>query len=526
MSALTAGASSTDDAFWCRSEAELLAKFGTTAAGLSGVGAERRLRTGGRNVVAEPARHHMLRKILRRLIEPLIAILIVAAIVSAAVGDLASGAIILAILTASIGLEVTQEHSAEKAVEALKHSVAVHAAVRRDGRAVETPVEEMLPGDVVELTAGDLVPADGIILEAAGAQTNEALLTGEAFPVDKRPGLCSAAEPSAAFNALFSGTVLVRGTALMLVAATGNSTRFGGIAAALETAHPLGNLERGLHAFGVLIMRLTGFMVLFVLLAHLASSRPVIASFLFALALAVGMTPELLPMIMTVTLSRGAVRMARRKVVVKRLAAIHDVGAMTVLCTDKTGTLTQAKIALAGHPGVDGADSTRVLELAAVNSGLESKQRSPLDDAILAGAAAISRSSWRYIADVPFDFDRRRASVLVEKDGRRLLIVKGASEDILSLSTQVEAKDRVHPLDEPRRAAIEKLYHDKCGQGLRSIAVAWRELRATPRSVGVADEADLVFVGFSLFIDPPKETAAAAIKRLEAAGIRVKIISG
>ena len=231
-------------------------------------------------------------------------------------------------------------------------------------------------------------------------------------------------------------------------------------------------------------------------------------------------------MIMTVTLSRGAVRLAGRKVVVKRLAAIHDIGAMTVLCMDKTGTLTQARIALAGHPGADGADSRRVLELAAVNSGFESKQRSPLDNAILAGAAAVSCNGWRYIADVPFDFDRRRASVLAEKDGRHLLIVKGASEDILSLSMQVETKDGVRPLDARRRAAIEKLYHDKCAQGLRSIAVGWRELPATTQSVSIADEADLVFAGFCLFVDPPKETAAAAIKRLEVAGIRVKIISG
>lgn len=526
MSDQPTAATSSDEAFWRSSEAELLSRLGTTAAGLSGAEAADRLRTGGRNVVAEPARHHILGKILRRLVDPLIAILIVAAIVSATVGDLASGAIILAILTASIGLEVTQEHGAEKAVEALKHSVAVHAAVRRDGRSVETPVEEIVSGDIVELAAGDLVPADGIILEAAGAQTNEALLTGEAFPVDKRRGPCVATEPPAAFNALFSGTVLVRGTALMLVTATGNRTRFGGIAAALESAPPQGSLERGLHAFGVLIMRLTGFMVLFVLLAHLASARPVIESFLFAVALAVGMTPELLPMIMTVTLSRGAVRMAARKVVVKRLAAIHDLGAMTVLCTDKTGTLTQAKIALVGYPGIDGADNKRVLELAAVNSAFESKLRSPLDNAILAGTTAGSPSDWRYIADVPFDFDRRRASVLAEKGGRRLLIVKGASEDILALSTQVETGEGAQPLDGSRRAALEKLYQDKSAQGLRSIAVAWREFPATMQSVGVADEAQLVFAGFCLFVDPPKETAAAAIKRLEGAGIRVKVISG
>ncbi len=526
MSDQPAGAPLTDAPFWCGSAADLFARLGTSAAGLNGPEAARRLRADGRNVVAEPARRHILGKILRRLVDPLIAILILAAIVSAAVGDFASGGIILAILTVSIGLEVSQEHGAEKAVEALKRSVAVHAAVRRDGRAVETPVEEIVAGDVVELVAGDLVPADGLILEAAGAQADEALLTGEAFPVEKRPGACDATEPPAAFNALFGGTVLVRGTALMLVAATGNRTRFGAIAAALESTPPLGSLERSLRVFGTLIMRLTGFMVLFVLLAHLASSRPVLESFLFAVALAVGMTPELLPMIMSVTLARGAVRMAASKVVVKRLSAIHDLGAMNVLCMDKTGTLTQAKIALVGHPGPDGADSAHVLELAAVNSGFESKLHSPLDDAILADAGAARRDGWRYIADVPFDFDRRRASVLAEKDGRRLLICKGASEDILALATHIGTPAGVAPLDVAGRAALEKLHEEKSAQGLRSIGVAWREMPAATQSVGLADEAQLVFAGFCLFVDPPKESAAAAIKRLESAGIRVKVISG
>ena len=318
MSDRPTGVSDPDNAFWCTNATELLSKLGTTTEGLGGTKAGHRLQDAGHNVVAEPARRHIGAKILRRLVDPLVAILIVAAVVSGAVGDLASCAIILLVIAFSIALEVTQEHNAEKAVEALKRSVAVHAAVRRDGRVVETPVEELVPRDVVELAAGDLVPADGIVLEATGAQTNEALLTGEAFPVDKRPGPCTAATPADAFNAFFGGTALVRGTAVMLVTATGNRTRFGGIAAALESAQPPGALERSLHAFSVLILRLTGFMVLFVLLAHLAFSRPVLEFFLFALALAVGMTPELLPMIMTVTLSRGAVRMARRNEAARR----------------------------------------------------------------------------------------------------------------------------------------------------------------------------------------------------------------
>ena len=235
MSDRPTGVSDPDDAFWCASATELLSKLGTTNEGLSGTEAWLRLQDAGHNVVAEPGPRHIGVKIFHRLIDPLVAILIVAAVVSGAVGDLASCAIILLVIAFSIALEVTQERNAEKAVDLLKRSVAVHAAVRRDGRVVETPVEELVPGDVVELTAGDLVPADGIALEANGAQTNEALLTGEAFPVDKRAGLCTATTPAEAFNAFFGGTALVRGTAVMLVTATGNRTRFGGIAAALES---------------------------------------------------------------------------------------------------------------------------------------------------------------------------------------------------------------------------------------------------------------------------------------------------
>ena len=518
---------SADEPFWCRSSAELLSELAAAPSGLSADEAVSRLRATGRNVIAERVRHRMLGKILRRLADPVIAILAVAAAVSGLSGDWASCTIILAILTISIGLEVTQEHRAENAVEALKRTVAVRASVRRDGKAAAIPVEEIVAGDVIELGAGDLVPADGVVLEAEGAQTNESLLTGEAYPVDKRPGPCAAPVPAEAFNALFSGTVLVRGTAVMLVAATGSRSRFGAIAAALESSPPPASLERGLHAFSVLIVRLVSFLVLFVLFAHLVAARPVLESFLFAVALAVGVTPELLPMIMTVTLSRGAVRMAERKVVVKRLAAIHDLGAMNVLCTDKTGTLTLGSIALTGHPGADGADSRRVLELAAVNSGFESRMRSPLDEAILAGARDLPLGEWRGVAEVPFDFERRRVSVLAEHAGRRLLIVKGAPEDVMALSTAVErANGTVHPLDAAGRARLAKICHDKTAQGFRCIGVGWRDFPASGERPGTADEAQLVFAGFCVFVDPPKETAAAAIKRLEAAGIRIKIISG
>jgi P-type Mg2+ transporter len=305
-------------------------------------------------LVVEHRRTRLLARVAKRFAEPLVAILLIAAAISGATGDLTSFAIILAVVSLSIVLDVVQEHRAELAAEALKRSVAIHADVQRDGAIVSVPVEVVVPGDVVELRAGDLVPADGAVLRSRNIHVNEALMTGEPFPVEKRAEPCDAKMPPEAFNAMFAGTSIVSGEATMLVVATGSDTRFGGIAAALTAGDVPSALERGVHRLGLLILRLTIFLVLFVLLVHLAFGRPALESFLFAVALAVGLTPELLPIIMTVTLSRGATRMAEKRVIVKRVAAIHDLGAMDVLCTDKTGTLTEARITLVGHPAIDG----------------------------------------------------------------------------------------------------------------------------------------------------------------------------
>ncbi|MBB4038733.1 Mg2+-importing ATPase [Microvirga flocculans] len=518
---------SPSDDFWSRSAEASFASLRSEEQGLSAQEAARRLRDVGRNIAVEPVRRRILAKIGKRLIEPLIAILIVAALISGATGDWASFGIILSILAISIALDVTQEHRAEKVAEALKQSVAVRAQVKRGGRPVGVPVENIVPGDIVLLRAGDLVPADGILLESRAAHANEALLTGEPFPVEKRPGPSAAATPAEAFNALFGGTALVSGEATMLVVATGARTRFGGIAAALRSEEPPTSFERGLHAFGVLILRITAFLVLFVLLANLALHRPVLESFLFAVALAVGLTPELMPMIMTVTLSRGAVRMAARKVVVKRLAAIHDLGAMDVLCTDKTGTLTEASIDLVAHPGFSGEDSERVIEFAAVNSRFESGVKSALDDAILAHTQEKPLDAWRKIADVPFDFERRRVSVLVENSRRRLLIVKGAPEEILARCSRVDMGDGVPvPLDEEKSGKLQALLAAKSEEGLRCLGIAWRDMPEDRAAPAAKDEQDLVFVGYCVFVDPPKASAAEAIRRLERAGVRIAIVSG
>jgi len=515
------------DRFWSLPTQALLDRLSTSPAGLLRIEAEDRLARHGPNTVAEPPRLNIVRKIGRRFAEPLVAILLVAASISGATGDLGSFGIIVIVIVLSIGLDLLQEHRAERAAEALKRSVAVHADVRRDGAVTAVPVDQLVPGDVVELRAGDLVPADGVVLESRNAHANEALMTGEPYPADKYPGSCNATTPPEAFNALFAGTSIVSGEAIMLVVATGKATRFGGIAAALASREPPTAFERGIHRLGLMILRLTIFLTLFVLLMNLAFARPVLESFLFAVALAVGLTPELLPMIMTVTLARGALRMAQKRVVVKKLAAIHDLGAMDVLCTDKTGTLTEARIAMLRHPGLDRMDSERVLMLAAVNGRFETGIRSPLDEAIAKHATKVPLDGWSKLDELPFDFERRRISVLVEKDHARMLIVKGAAEEIIARAKSVDVTDgHVLPIDHRIRAALQEIERDEAAQGNRVLAVAWKPMPPDRSQLLAEDECDLTISGFCVFVDPPKPDAAEAIARLESAGIRVKILSG
>lgn len=525
-------AATDDTRFWTRPLAEILASLATSPAGLTGREAARRLMRDGPNSVVVHRRRRLGGRLLKKLAEPLVAILLIAAAVSGATGDWASFAVIAVVVVASVALDVVQETRAETAAEALKRSVAVHATARRDGAAKDVPVDRLVIGDVVELAAGDLVPADGVVIETRGLHVDESLLSGEPYAVEKRPGPCAATEPAEAFAALFSGTAVVSGAGTMVVTAIGAATRFGEIAADLDRTTLPTAFERGLHSLGTLILRLTVFLVLFVLLAHLAFARPPLESFLFAVALAVGLTPELLPMVVTVTLSRGAMRMAAKRVIVKRLAAIHDLGAMDVLATDKTGTLTRAEIVLVDHVGIDGRSSDRVLELAAVNARFETGIRSPLDEAILAhtgegGARATALAGWRKLDEVPFDFERRRVSVLAEEAGRALVVIKGAPEALLERATRYEAADgRVLPLDATTRAAVLADQDARAADGNRLIAVAWKAVEAGRTRLLREDEDDLVLAGWCVFVDPPKASAGPAIARLEAAGVRVKVISG
>ena len=515
--------------FWQVALADLERELGTDRTGLSSAEAALRRLRYGPNALEERRRLSLPLKFLSRFRNPLVIILLVAAGVSALTGDLTSFIIISTIVLMSAALDTVQEFRAEQAAEALKVSVALKELVLRDGKEVTVLGEDLVPGDVVLLAAGDLVPADGRLLEARDFFVNEALLTGESYPSEKyaRDEGVDSPEVASATNAAFMGSSVMNGSARLMVWGTGLATQLGQISSSLRRAPPPSALDQGSHRFGMLIVRFTGALVLFVLLINLLFHRPWLESFLFAVALAVGLTPELLPMIISVTLARGAIRMAKVQVIVKRLGAIHDLGSMDVLCTDKTGTLTEAKISLERQVALSGADSSHVLDLAWLNSHFQAGLRNPLDAAILASGPSHD-ADWTKIDEVPFDFQRRRVSVLIEHEGRRLLITKGAPEDVIKLATRYEepGKSELLSLDEAARTRAAKVFEGLSAAGFRALGVASRELEPDRARAAVADEQQLVFAGFVVFSDPPKASAGAAIAALGAKGVGVKILSG
>ena len=437
---------------WTEPLDRLLARLATTRAGLNSAEVQSRLATCGPNDAATVKRSPLWRQFLARFRNPLVIILLVASGLSAATGDVTSFVIVASIVTMSMTLDFVQEVRAQNAVEALRRSVAVQATVRRDGASLSVPIDQLVPGDVVELMAGDLVPADARLLESRDLFVNQALLTGEPYPAEKQASdaALGAENPAGASNAVFAGTSVISGTAAIVICCTGSKTALGDLATSLAEKPPATAFAVGIRRFGMLIMRFTVLMVLFVLVVNISFHRPALESLMFALALAVGLTPELLPMIVTVTLARSAMELAKRKVIVKRLSAIHDLGAMDVLCTDKTGTLTEATIKLVRAIDGSGVESQRAYAYSYVNSRFESGMKSPLDEAILA-AHPFDMTGWRKIDEVPFDFERRRVSVLVEHDAKRRLIVKGAPEDLLRLSGRYEGATERSSRSTPRR---------------------------------------------------------------------------
>lgn len=507
---------------------ELLRSLDSTLAGLSTAAAAAKLDTLGPNRINVTAPKRLITAFLARFRNPLILVLLGAAAVSAFTGDVPSFVVITLIVAMSVVLDVVQEHRAENAAERLRDQVSLSATTLRDGRPQDISAASVVPGDVILLTAGDLVPADCRLIESRDLYANEALLTGEPYPAEKEVNAETAPQKAAAFprNLVFMGTSIVSGTAKALVFATGRNAQLGSIAQSLQKAPPPTAFAMGIRDFGMMIVRLTVLLVFFTLLVNLLFHRPVLESFLFALALAVGLTPELLPMVVSVTLAHGALRMSRKSVIVKRLSAIHDLGGMDVLCSDKTGTLTEARIKLVRKVDLNGRESAAVLRLGQINAAFETGLKSPLDDAILDDPSP-DLSTWRKIDEVPFDFERRRVSVLVEGDGRRLLVVKGAPEDVLLLAADYERPDlSPAPIDAAARAAAAATFDALGAEGFRVLGVAWKTVEMDRRQANVGDEAGLTFAGFLAFLDPPKAHAQEALGALAELGISVKVVTG
>ena len=518
--------------FWNLPLQHLLTALACDVQGLSTDESVRRLAAYGANTLGAKRQRWVALEFLAHFRSPLVLLLLAACIVSAAMGDATSAIVIAAIVIGSVALEFVQERRAGDAAERLRQSVALQASVLRDGVFVRVAAAQIAPGDVVRLCAGDLVPADARVLEACDFFVRQSMLTGEAYPVEKQASDLAAADGdlSAALNAAFMGSSVLSGSATLLVCRTGRMTFLGEVSDTLREPVAPTAFERGTRGFGELVVKLTAALVLFVTFALLFAHRPLAQTFLFAVALAVGLTPELLPMIVSVTLARGAMRMAARKVVVKHLPAIQNMGSMDVLCTDKTGTLTEACIRLERHIDAEGRDSPRVLQLAWLNSHFESGLRSPLDDAILA-QEGIDVSGWKKIDEVPFGFERRRVSVLVEQGAERLLVVKGAPEDMLALCSECESAGAggsfaTAPLDDVARARAVAQFEALSRDGFRVLAVAWRRVPLSQDHARVDDECALVFCGFAVFLDPPKAGAAQALAQLRALHVHVKVVTG
>jgi Mg2+-importing ATPase len=506
----------------------LLARLATSPEGLTDTEARLRLAIHGPNEATATKRSPLWLQFLARFRNPLVIILLVASALSAATSDIASFFIVVTIVTISMTLDFVQEVRAQNAVETLRRSVAVRATVRRDRTTVSLPINQLVPGDIVELIAGDVVPGDSRLLESRDLFVNQSLLTGESYPAEKQAGdLPMGSEHLAgASNSVFAGTSVISGTATIAICRTGGKTALGNLAASLAEKPPATAFAVGIRRFGMLIMRFTVLMVLFVLVVNISYHRPLLEALMFALALAVGLTPELLPMIVTVTLARSAIELARKKVIVKRLSAIHDLGAMDVLCTDKTGTLTEATIKLVRVVDGYGAESAHAYANAYINSHFESGMKSPLDDAIVA-ARPFDMADWRKLDEVPFDFERRRVSILAEREGKRRLIVKGAPEDLLQLSNRYEdANGAERPIDVDTRHVFRATLDGLCAQGFRTLGVASRPVEPQHQTATVGDEADLIFSGFAVFLDPPKASAGATIRTMAAAGVSVKVLTG
>lgn len=512
--------------WWSLPMEQAIQALDATPQGLSGEEAKARLQRLGVNTLKARGYLRIPALLWRQISSPVVLFLIAAAVLSFAMHDATDAVIILLIVLISALLGFWQEFRAATAAASLQQLVAVQADVLRDGAVMKVALEEVVPGDVVILAAGSSIPADGSLIETRDLFVNEATLTGETFPVEKTPGVVPADTPMGRrANAVFQGTHVVSGVGRMLVLRTGRDTQFGAIAERLQLRPEETDFEHGVRQFGMLLIRVTLIMVILIFGFNVYLHRPVLDSFLFALALAVGLTPELLPAIISVNLARGAQRMAARKVIVKRLVSIENFGSMNVLCSDKTGTLTEGTVKLDGALDAEGRSSARVLMLAGLNATFQIGFNSPIDAAIVAAAGQPATDATR-VDEIPYDFTRKRLSVLAATDTNTIMITKGALARVLAACTELEMPNGdVVPIDEQCNQAIFAQYAVFSARGVRTLGLAVKSLPGRT-SIAREDEAGMTFVGFLLFADPPKAGIAETIEELQSLGVTLKIITG
>ncbi|HUC90256.1 MAG TPA: magnesium-translocating P-type ATPase [Patescibacteria group bacterium] len=467
----------------------------------------------GLNAFEAPRRSRAFLAFFARFKNPLVLILLLAATLSLFFGDKASFFIIATIILLSVSLDFINTYRSEQAAEELKDKVRVRVTVLRDRHESEIPTSELVPGDVVRLGAGKVIPADGEIIDGKDLFANEAALTGESFPQSKGQG-----------SQVFMGSGVISGAGYMRVTQTGMHTKFAHIAAALQSTKRATEFEREIKDFSVLIIKLTFFLVIFVFLVNVLFHRNILESVLFSLALAVGLTPELLPLIITLNLTKGSLKMAKEGVIVKQLSAIQNFGSMDILCTDKTGTLTEDKIALIKYVDAKNEQSERVLMFGYVASMFSTDSTTPLDTAVRA-FKHINIDDYKKIDEIPFDFERKREAVVVHHraDKRRFLIVQGAPEEVLKICTGYD--DTTTHLTENFRAVINKTYETLSRDGFRVLAIASKDID-TEKRYEPQDESNLKFQGFLAFLDPARESAIGTLKRMRDLGVSTKIITG
>ncbi|HMK45141.1 MAG TPA: magnesium-translocating P-type ATPase [Methanocella sp.] len=514
-----------DRQFWSLPSDDLYRRMKSGPGGISDETASSRLKQFGRNRIKPKMEVGVIRLFLGQFTSPIILILLFAAGLSFFLGDSTDSVIIMIIVVFSGALGFWQEYSASSAVEDLLSLVQLKATVLRDGQEREIPFEDVVPGDVVLLNAGDGVPGDCVILESKSLFVNEAALTGESYPAEKSPGALPAETPLAKrTSVLFMGTHVNSGTAKAIVVQTGKSTEFGRVSERLLLRQPTTEFETGVRHFGYLLMEITMLLIFSIFAINVFLSRPVLESFIFSLALAVGLTPQLLPAIISINLAQGAKRMAEKKVIVKQLSSIENFGSMNVLCSDKTGTITEGTVKFHSAMGVDGVASGKTQLYTYLNSYFEKGFSSPIDEAIKASCKT-DVSQYRPLNEVPYDFTRKRLSILVTDGESNFFITKGALEKVLELCDNVEMPDgKVVPVLEATQQ-IENMYHDLSSKGLRTLGVAYKDVGKS-ESITKKDEQSMTFLGIITLYDPLKPDIVEAVQDLKRHGVSLKIFTG